>query len=838
VTRRQIRIVSDRSQKALLYFKCGSVMESKFGKEDDAIRYYDAAIKTSPSCLPAVHGLRDLYLRKEDWPRVIQTLELEAKLWTEDKERAGVFAHIGQIYGDKLGDNERAIQYYESALTVDKECLPANRALFELYFARGEFERALPIAVILTQKVTREGDPVERSEFYRKRAVVAARTGEAHSAAESLVVALEIRPENLEALDLLVSLCRAQPDAYDFLSTFRELEKLYRKRNEGPALARVMTAQGSVRERGCDVDAAEQIYLEALKLAPDEYAVVEALVSLHEKLRRFDAGSVVLEAFITRARDVASRSRARYRLAELYGDGAMDPKRSALTLEELLEEDPEHREAHFRLAQELYLLGRYAEAHRACEQLIQLAAAPGRTVPPEELARYYDYLGRIAEAAGDPAAAARAYRRATDLDPAYPPSAIALARRAAAQGDRAHAQAILDEAMRAAESRGPDVELPLRRGVARYYLALDDRERAIAAYTAVLERAPDSHDDRVALAELFATSSETLAIAREQLLAVLAADLRHVAAYRLLMIVYQRSGDPDRSARVGTMLALPCYADTADRAPAFRATVKRGTLSDEQRRQHLLPPRSEGAFAEALSAVREALEGFYPSPPVAGLPIAQVNDPGLKVCVVDAQRLFGVSPDVLLAEHVPGGVLVLDLPKPTVIIEAKLLIDQADGERRFLLGRAFESLRGGHALLGRLKSAQRGEVGHLLAELIKPEPARDPATQEFVRALPRKAVRAVEKLHGPGASLQADTTIDQWYAALSLACDRAGLLACDDVGAAARMLARLGGEELAVTSEGAVALGQVPGVAELVRFFLSDHYHELRLVLGEATGRL
>ncbi|MEZ4400600.1 MAG: hypothetical protein R3B06_11310 [Kofleriaceae bacterium] len=72
VTRRQIRVTTDRNLKALLYFKCGSVMEAKFGKEEDAIRYYDAAIKTSPSCLPAVHGLRDLYRRREDWPRVIR----------------------------------------------------------------------------------------------------------------------------------------------------------------------------------------------------------------------------------------------------------------------------------------------------------------------------------------------------------------------------------------------------------------------------------------------------------------------------------------------------------------------------------------------------------------------------------------------------------------------------------------------------------------------------------------------------------------------------------------------------------------------------------------------
>ncbi len=75
VTRKQIKVTSDRNTKALLYFRWGSVMEAKFGREAEAIKYYDAAIKTSSSCLPAVHGLRDLYRRREEWPRVIETLE-------------------------------------------------------------------------------------------------------------------------------------------------------------------------------------------------------------------------------------------------------------------------------------------------------------------------------------------------------------------------------------------------------------------------------------------------------------------------------------------------------------------------------------------------------------------------------------------------------------------------------------------------------------------------------------------------------------------------------------------------------------------------------------------
>ncbi|HWO22042.1 MAG TPA: hypothetical protein VNO30_24940, partial [Kofleriaceae bacterium] len=235
VTRKQIKVTSDRNTKALLYFRCGSVMEAKFSREQEAIRYYDAAIKTSSACLPAVHGLRDLYRRREEWPRVIETLELEVKLWEDDKERAGVFAQIGGIYETQLADVERAMHFYESALTVDPDCLPANQAVFDFLFAHGAWEKAQPIATLLAQKAMRDGDPVTRSDFYRKRGIVARMTGDPRGAAESIIVALEIKPASVDALDALGTLAREQPDAWDFESAYRELEKLYKRRDDaGP----------------------------------------------------------------------------------------------------------------------------------------------------------------------------------------------------------------------------------------------------------------------------------------------------------------------------------------------------------------------------------------------------------------------------------------------------------------------------------------------------------------------------------------------------------------------------------------------------------------------------
>jgi len=482
--------------------------------------------------------------------------------------------------------------------------------------------------------------------------------------------------------------------------------------------------------------------------------------------------------------------------------------------------------------------------------LIALSAAPGHTVPPEELARYYDYLGRIAESSGDLAGAVRAYRRAIDLDPSYPPAVLSLARRAVASGDRPTATQLIDDALRVAAERGPQVELALRRGLARFYMAVQEPGRAIECYRGVLQRfadgVPDDGsqlDDRVALAELLSHNADGLGTARDELMAVLSADLKHGPAYRLLIHVYQRAGELDRAARVATLLSLLGYGDPTDRPPPMRSAVKRGSLTDELRRARLLPPPVLGVLTEALAAVREQLDLLYPVPMVgAAVPAAQLPDPGFKVCIVDVQRLFGVAPDVFVSDTVPGGILLVDLPRPMVFIEQSW-IDLPDAERRFLLGRAFEPLRGGYSLVTRLQPDQRAQLAQLLEQLVKPENERDPQAQEFVRSLPRKSQKAVERLLSQKEELGVGATGAGWYAALVLAADRAGLLACDDVGAASRVLAKLSGESgdsLAAAGGlgDALALGQVAGVAELVRFFLSDAYHELRSTLGEPSGRL
>lgn len=834
VTRRQIRVTSDRNIKALLYFKCGSVMEAKFGKEEDAIRYYDAAIKTSPSCLPAVHGLRDLYRRREDWPRVIQTLELEVKLWQDKKERAGVSAQIGRIYADHLHDPRMALHYYESALGIDPDCLPANQALFEHYFEHEDWEQAKPLAQALVQKAMREGDPTTRSEFYRRHGIVSHMTGDARAGAESLVIALEIQPANREALDALGKLAKAHPDAYGFEDTYRELEKIYRKRDDiQPLLARVRVAQAMMREREGDLDSAAALYEEATTMCRTDLTVLFAQVDFHCAMRGFAQAIEAIDRFL-RSDPLPSREdrvRAMLRQAEIHADSNRDPERAVQVLQAVIELDPAQQDAFYHLAQELYALQRFAEAQAALERAIELAAAPGKPVLPEILARYYYYLARIMEALGDSHKVAAQYRRAAEYDPAYAPPAMALARRAMEQNDQRQAETLLINAAHAAmEHGGVEAAVPLQRGLARILLATGAQQDAIEAYRGILNVRPDSTIDRYALSEIYADEEAGKAIA--ELSKILARDIHHAPTYHLLGKLLLQNGEVERAVRTFAVMDLLGFSEGGERSPAAEALPAqareplRRPLTDEMRQRIVLTDAAQNPYGVLFAAIASEAEALFPRPSMGGkpTPVQSAGDPALAALASEIAQVYGVDAEVYLGEDVPGGVALMAHPRPILVIDRELL-PAGESCRRFLLGWAFDAIRGRYALLFRLNQRQRAELCSLLQSLLAPESERSGPTNELVQSLPRATVRVIEQYAGYGHTVDGEA----WLDGMTALAKRAGLLACDDIDAAMRAIALLSG--VPVDASDTAGLGAVLGGPDLLRFFLSEEYHRLRSVL-------
>ncbi len=837
VTRRLVKVTKDRSVKALLYFKCGSVTEAKFGNEDDAIRYYDAAIKTSPACLPAVHGLRDLYLRREDWARVIQTLELETKLWQDDKERAGVFAQMGTIYGDKMLQPDQAMHYFESALAVDTDCVPANRALFEHFFSEREWARAQPLAQALAPRAMRDGDPTRRSEFYRKRGVVSSHMGDLVASAESIVIALEIKPENIQALEGLTELAARAPAVYDFPATFRELHKIYDRRADSQQLlALVMVGEAQVMTRAGKLVEAEALLQEARTCSPEDFAITEALVGLHESVRNWPKAVAVLENSLTEESPVALRVTVMMRQAEIYADGQMDAEQAVSVLQRIREIDAENPEVHYLLAQELFCLERFSDARSSIQRVIELAAAPGVSISAERLARYYYYLGRSLDGGGDQRGAMAQYRRATDYDPGYAPPAQALAQHSMEAGDVLAAETRLVESAHAAMGQGDkESAIQLQRSLARILLKEGDRASAIDAYRGILEVNERGAADRLSLAEIYAGTDLYRAI--DETRRVIQVDLRHGPAYRVLAGYYMLAGEPIRASRVLSTMDLLGYLEDEDERTlktaraGSRAVELNKKLSIDLRRTLLANEDLLGVLGELFTTSSHQMSQVNRVTSLGDnlTPISAVDDHALQIAVGDMVRLFGKEPEVYVGDNVPGRVTAIDSPRSIIVLD-RVVLQEPEAARRFALGWAFEATCGGYASVLNLGERQRTEMGNLLRSLFLAEAQRATATSDFITGLSPSAQDVIRRHEG---SFQ-DFDMEEWMIGMNAVARRAGLLACDDLAACARMLAVIEGESI---GDNHSALGTVFCGEDLFQFHMSDEYDQLRSALNQVPGQ-
>jgi tetratricopeptide (TPR) repeat protein len=705
--------------------------------------------------------------------------------------------------------------------------------MFEHAFHQGAWDTAQAIAAALAQRAMREGDPTTRSDFYRKRGVVARMTGDPRAAAESFIVALEIRPANGDALGDLGALARERPDAWDFDATYRELEKVYKKRDDaGALLARVHVGRAAIHERDGDLDQAAQLYHQALELAPGDFTVLSALVTFHADMRHWPEALAAIAQFVGgAAASPADRISALMRQAAIHADGELDTSRAIAVLCEVIEAAPSHQDGYYVLAQQYYLSNRYTEARAAIDRVIELATAPGQPLLPAALARYYYYKGRILDASGDLRAAAPQYRRAIEYDPGYAPPALVLARRAADSGDQRQAETLLIDAAHAAMAQGgPRAAVPLQRGLARILLASGDRSAAIEAYRGILNVEPDGASDRVALAEIYAVDDPQRAIS--ELRKVLDRDIHHAPAYRLLASFYSRIGDPERANRVLTALDLLGFAEEADRATRQRLTAVRVTaplrsqLDDDARTRLVLTPAAREPLGELFDALAEELSLAVAAPSLGTnlQPASAAGDPRLVSIATEIGTLYQTDAEIFVGEDVPGLAAVTAFPRRLLVIDRSLL-GESELALRFLFGYAFEAIRGGYATLLQLGARQRRELGNLMCALLSPEPELTGPAAELLGSLSPHAQQVIERHAGVR-----DVDPGVWIDGMLACAKRAGLVACDDFHAAIWTVALLAGETL-TSHHATVALGSVLGGPDLVRFYLSDNYQQLRALL-------
>jgi len=849
ISERELAQAHTDRQRAYIHFRMGSLHESQLGNIPAAVMAYERALDADQRCFPALHGLRELAAREGAWPRVIGYLKRELDLWEEPKERAAILAHIGQVYSESQGDQERALLHFQEAVDAYPACVPAARALADNFYEDGRYEEAAPHFQVITRQGLDRLPRKTRADLFYRRGVVARTLGRRLEAVECLKLALEFDGEHAEALEALVSAWAGEPTE-DPKELDARLAEAHSAADDAVQKARIDVLRGHTAAQRLDMDAAVRHFESALECCPDDPSILTPLVELWIKRRRWTEATNTIRRFIDGLADRIGDSEVRRRFVDaalwegdIWSDYAVDPGRALDCYGRALAVEPDLHIARYRQAQCRFIMGDHDGALETIEALLSL------DLEPEVRARYRVYRGRIrAIGFGNETLALEDYRAAQKIDPNSGEALLAsvLSLR---QGRK------IDELMALLETQQALVESPLDENPALAMLktvagsVLHDHGQSDAAERLLKPLAEGSgfaaRDARFVLAGIHA-GRDRVDAATEVVLRSLDEDVCDVRAVRTLAGLATQSGDQDRLLQTLSVLELYGALDVDERTQLdlledrFRKLRDRGghVISDEDT-SFLYHPSFLSPVVPLLSLCNAALQGRTRARPY----LERTDRVGgrrhtftLELRLI--QALMGYEAFDLYFTDRNREVSIWPGNRPLIVLGAKSSGEAASlSERRFQVGRAVFSCRAGLAWMHDLAAPEALDAVRRVGELYAPqEDARADAERLLTSLEGSGLARAYELLGDRADPLPARYTGESVLIGIERTADRAGLIASGHLRAAVTAIARTSGavERVRPGADLTWIVRTRSRLHDLVKYGLSDAYRELRQRIGIA----
>ncbi|MBW2403630.1 MAG: tetratricopeptide repeat protein, partial [Deltaproteobacteria bacterium] len=329
---RKAEVVTDADARTELFTAMGRVYETQLDDSDKAIDVYQRVLEIDPDDLPALGHLDGLFETTAQWRDLLQVLERQSELVTEDDARTELRFRIGGLWRQHLEDPTQAIEIYRdilaeapghqktldaltamtsdaveplaaaealTAMTSDAvEPLAAAEALEQVYLGAGEYRKLTDVREV---QIRFTEDSAERVEMLQQLAeIYEIQLEDPPSAFSAFVRALPLDARNELTLSSLERLAEQTGSWHEAASRYDA--EVQRMREESPEdIVHLAKRSAVINEVQLDdVDAAISRYQFVVDVDSTDVGAIEALDRLYEQTERWDdlAATLQMEAAI------------------------------------------------------------------------------------------------------------------------------------------------------------------------------------------------------------------------------------------------------------------------------------------------------------------------------------------------------------------------------------------------------------------------------------------------------------------------------------------------------------------------------------------------------------
>ncbi len=474
------QLVNDMRQTVSLLHRNGEIYEEKLNDKETAILTYKEVLAMAPNYLPALQSLGRIYFVKGCWEELIDMYRQEIEVTTNLDQKVALLYKIGELYEEKLVQEDKAIETYREVLTLQEADFPAIKALIRIYTNQRDWSGLIEI---YTKQAQYLEDPGQRAlTLFQSAEIWCNNLNQHDKAIDVLHNILRFSPEHMPSIEFLERLYLQTQNWSDLLLLYdREIKRVHDETEQISLMSRMAEVYAG---RLNDLARAAECHEKILLMQPNNLASLEVLERIYLSRRDYAAVLRVYEACANVTADAKLQLALQSQIADLKENRVQPPQNAGLNQLKILSLDPFNSQAVRSLEMLYQKYGTWSGLHRLYERELEQV---------RNLDEAVDLCLRVADLAqthlGEPEVGEHYYREVLRLKPDHLPAIKALKKICQDKGDHQQMIAFLEQEGRI--TRDPDQAVSILLQASDVYMeSFHDQSKAIACLQSILDKNP------------------------------------------------------------------------------------------------------------------------------------------------------------------------------------------------------------------------------------------------------------------------------------------------------------------------------------------------------------
>ena len=218
--RREAERMAPGAQRGAKFLEIAKLATERVKKPEVCIDLWQEVLQNDESNAEALGALGGLYERAKDFERLAAVLERQAEITFDAPAKIQVLTKLGTIYGERLNNDDGAVNAWRSLLTLDPNDRRAQDALKKKYLALGRWDDLEVfyaesgkwdefIRVLEQQEAKETNPPAKISLLFKIAQLWADKKQKLDRAAKAYEKVLELEADNLQAAEALIPIYTA-----------------------------------------------------------------------------------------------------------------------------------------------------------------------------------------------------------------------------------------------------------------------------------------------------------------------------------------------------------------------------------------------------------------------------------------------------------------------------------------------------------------------------------------------------------------------------------------------------------------------------------------------------